>query len=50
MPHEYVDAFFEFYVDGALDESQIQPTVEEILGRRPRTFAQWATAHLEAFR
>jgi uncharacterized protein YbjT (DUF2867 family) len=44
MPQEYVDAFFNFYVDGTLDESQNRPTVKEILGRKPRTFEQWATA------
>jgi uncharacterized protein YbjT (DUF2867 family) len=26
------------------------PTLEEILGRRPRTFAEWAAAHADAFR
>jgi uncharacterized protein YbjT (DUF2867 family) len=50
MPADYVDAFFDFYVDGNLDESQVQPTVEEVLGRRPRTFEQWAAAHADAFR
>jgi uncharacterized protein YbjT (DUF2867 family) len=50
MPREYVDAFFDFYVDGTLDESQIQPTVEKILDRRPRTFEQWANAQAEEFR
>jgi uncharacterized protein YbjT (DUF2867 family) len=50
MPVEYVDAFFDFYVDGSLDESQVQPAVREILGRDPRTFEQWAAAHADAFR
>ena len=27
MPAEYVDAFFNFYADGALDESAALPTV-----------------------
>jgi uncharacterized protein YbjT (DUF2867 family) len=49
MPIEYVDAFFDFYVDGSLDESEVQPTVREILEREPRTFAQWARAHADAF-
>ncbi|GIJ63751.1 NAD(P)H-binding protein [Virgisporangium aurantiacum] len=49
MPAEYVDAFFRFYVDGTLDESTVRPTVEEITGRPPRTFRQWATAHVGAF-
>jgi hypothetical protein len=50
MPAAYVDAFFDFYVDGTLDESTIHPTVETILGRPPRTFEQWARDHKEAFR
>jgi uncharacterized protein YbjT (DUF2867 family) len=50
MPVEYVEAFFDFYVEGSLDESQVQPTVADVLGREPRTFAQWAAAHAHAFR
>jgi uncharacterized protein YbjT (DUF2867 family) len=49
MPIEYVEAFFDFYVEGSLDESQVQPTVREVLGREPRTFEQWAAAHAGAF-
>jgi uncharacterized protein YbjT (DUF2867 family) len=49
MPIEYVDAFFDFYVDGSLDESRPQSTVQEILGRAPRTFEEWARAHAGAF-
>ncbi len=48
MPAEYVEAFFRFFVDGDVDESQVLPTVEEIIGRKPGTFAQWARAHAEA--
>jgi uncharacterized protein YbjT (DUF2867 family) len=50
MPAEYVDAFFAFFVDGTLDESVVLPTVEEVLGRPPRTFRAWAEAHADAFR
>jgi uncharacterized protein YbjT (DUF2867 family) len=50
MPAEYVQAFFSFYVDGTLDESQVLPTVEEVTGKRPRTFEQWAQLHADAFR
>ncbi|WP_327352079.1 NAD(P)H-binding protein [Streptomyces sp. NBC_01304] len=42
MPAEYVEAFFSFYVDGTLDESQVRPTVRELTGREPRTFREWA--------
>ncbi|MFI1916757.1 NAD(P)H-binding protein [Nocardia sp. NPDC020380] len=49
-PPEYVDAFFEFYVEGVIDESVVRPTVEEVTGRAPRTFAQWARIHADDFR
>jgi uncharacterized protein YbjT (DUF2867 family) len=49
-PVEYVDAFFDFYVAGSLDESQVRATVHDLTGRAPRTFTQWATAHTESFR
>jgi uncharacterized protein YbjT (DUF2867 family) len=49
MPAEYVDAFFDFYVNGTLDESQPQSDVAEVTGRPPRTFRQWAQAHAGAF-
>jgi len=49
-PAEYVDAFFDFYVAGSLDESQVFPTIHDITGRQARTFQQWATAHAEDFR
>jgi uncharacterized protein YbjT (DUF2867 family) len=50
MPAEYVDAFFSFFADGKLDESEVRDTVERVTGRRPRSFEQWASAHAEAFR
>jgi uncharacterized protein YbjT (DUF2867 family) len=50
MPREYVDAFFSFFADGKLDESEVLPTAQEILGRRPRSFEEWARAHAGAFR
>ncbi|AQZ62598.1 Oxidoreductase [[Actinomadura] parvosata subsp. kistnae] len=49
VPEEYIRAFFSFYSDGTLDESQIYPTVEEVTGTPPRTFRQWALAHRTAF-
>jgi uncharacterized protein YbjT (DUF2867 family) len=48
MPPAYVEAFFRFFVDGDVDESQVLPTVEEITGRKPGTFARWARAHADA--
>jgi uncharacterized protein YbjT (DUF2867 family) len=49
MPAKYVDAFFRFYVDGTLDESVVLPTVAEVCGRPPRTFAEWARLHAAEF-
>lgn len=46
MPKAYVDAFFDFYVDGNLDESRVLPTVEAITGSAPRGFREWVRAHL----
>jgi uncharacterized protein YbjT (DUF2867 family) len=50
MPKDYVDAFFSFFVDGTLDESEVLPAVEQVTGRPPRTFRAWAEAHADAFR
>jgi hypothetical protein len=50
MPAEYVDAFFRFFVDGDVDESAVVPTVQEVTGRPPRSFKEWARAHADAFR
>ncbi len=49
MPAEYVDAFFDFFRGGRYDESTVYPTIEDITGRPPRTFEQWALAHAPAF-
>jgi uncharacterized protein YbjT (DUF2867 family) len=49
MPAEYVDAFFSFFVDGTIDESTVLPTVDQVLGRPPRRFEDWARAHADAF-
>jgi uncharacterized protein YbjT (DUF2867 family) len=50
MPKEYVDAFFKFFVDGAVDETTVHPTFEQVIGRSPRSFEDWAEAHADAFR
>lgn len=46
MPKAYVDAFFDFYVDGNLDESRVLPAVEAVTGSAPRGFREWVRAHL----
>jgi uncharacterized protein YbjT (DUF2867 family) len=50
MPQPYVDAFFEFFRDGALDESTVLPTVQQVLGRPPATLAEWTARHRDDFR
>jgi uncharacterized protein YbjT (DUF2867 family) len=50
MPAEYVDAFFQFYSGGTLDETIVLPTVAEITGRPAGTFQQWVAAHAGRFR
>ena len=49
MPTPYVDAFFAFFVDGLIDETTVQPTVPELLGRPAGSFEAWARAHADAF-
>jgi len=44
-PEKYVDAFFDFYVHGALDESPVLPTVQEITGKQPTDYRTWVTEH-----
>ena len=48
-PPQYVDAFFDFYVAGSLDESKVLPTVEQVTGRPPRSFRAWAQDHAPEF-
>jgi uncharacterized protein YbjT (DUF2867 family) len=49
MPSEYVDAFFDFFVEGSIDETTVLPTVAEVTGRPPRTFQEWAQEHASEF-
>jgi uncharacterized protein YbjT (DUF2867 family) len=49
MPEQYVDAFFSFYAEGKLDEATVLPTVEEVIGRPPRTFAEWVRVNAGEF-
>ncbi|MER6346528.1 NAD(P)H-binding protein [Streptomyces sp. NPDC001595] len=49
VPEPYIRAFFGFYGDGTLDESQVYATVEKVTGTPPRTFRQWAVSHRSAF-
>lgn len=49
QPAEYADAMMSFYVDHTIDVSHVLPTVEQLLGRPGRSFAEWATQHAAAF-
>jgi hypothetical protein len=49
MTAEYVDALFDFFVDGNLDESEVVPTVAEVAERQPRSFEHSATTHAATF-
>jgi uncharacterized protein YbjT (DUF2867 family) len=50
MPKEYVDAFFQFFAEGAIDETTVHPTVKDVTGKEPLSFEQWTKANAEAFR
>jgi uncharacterized protein YbjT (DUF2867 family) len=50
MPPEYVDAFFDFFVEGTVDETTVQPTVADVLGREPGSFEDWTLANRDLFR
>jgi uncharacterized protein YbjT (DUF2867 family) len=45
MPGPLVDAFFQFFREGGYDDGKLDPTAERLLGRRLRTFEEWARAH-----
>lgn len=49
-PPEYVDAFFRLFSGGETDETTVRPTVEQVLGRPPRSFEAWVRQHAAAFR
>ncbi len=49
MPEAYVDAFFEIFRGGLADEATVHPTIEQLLGRPPRSFAEWTRAHAADF-
>lgn len=48
-PPPYVAAFFDFYVNGSIDETTVRPTVEDVTGRPARTFRDWATESADQF-
>jgi uncharacterized protein YbjT (DUF2867 family) len=50
MPTEYVDALFQFFADGAIDETTVHPTVRQVTEREPLSFEEWTRANADAFR
>ena len=49
MPPEYADAFMRFFADGEVDETTVRPTVQEVTGRPPRHFPDWAADNAHRF-
>lgn len=49
-PPEYVDAFFRLFSQGETDETTVHPTVEQVIGRPPQSFARWVAQNVTAFR
>lgn len=50
MPEPVVDGTLAILGEPSGDEQQVSPDVERILGRTPRTFADWAARNIAAFR
>lgn len=48
-PPPFIDAFFRFYSEGEFDDARVVGTVQELTGRAPRRFADWARDHVDAF-
>ena len=48
-PAPFIEAFFRFYTNGEFNDSNVLDTVERITHRTPRTFADWARRHVQAF-
>ncbi|MDX8144370.1 NAD(P)H-binding protein [Lentzea sp. BCCO 10_0061] len=50
MPGELADDTLDILGSPTPDEVAVSPDVEKVLGRAPRTFADWIARHVEAFR
>lgn len=49
MPATYATAFAEFYLNGILNESEVSPTVAEVVGRPPARYTDWLARHVDHF-
>ena len=45
LPPEYADANFDIFRDHPELESEVQPTVEQLLGRSPGRLEDWLIRH-----
>ncbi|WP_232668746.1 NAD(P)H-binding protein [Pseudonocardia sp. TRM90224] len=50
MPADEVDALVAWAANPPPDVSTVLPTVEQVTGRRPRSFAEWVVEHAQCFR
>jgi uncharacterized protein YbjT (DUF2867 family) len=50
MPEPVVETTLAILGEPTPAEQRISPDVEQVLGRAPRTFAEWAQHHITAFR
>jgi len=50
LPEPVVDTTLDILGEPTPAEQRISPDVEQVLGRTPRTFADWAQSHVAAFR
>jgi hypothetical protein len=49
MPEPVVDATLDILGTPSAAEQRVSPDVKRILGRPPRTFAEWAARNITAF-
>jgi uncharacterized protein YbjT (DUF2867 family) len=50
MPEPVVETTLDIFGEPTPAEQRISPDVEQVLGRAPRTFADWVQRHIAAFR
>jgi hypothetical protein len=50
MPEPVVEATLDVLGAPTAAEQQVSPDIQAVLGRAPRTFADWVTRNVQAFR
>jgi hypothetical protein len=50
VPEPVVETALEILGESNPAEQRISPDVEQVLGRAPRTFAEWAARNIAAYR